>query len=630
MATQDELQAAVAAVTEKKRRLREAFDRLVSCAPVPVPFRWEDVDAHLAAIFRHLGSTHADVIAIAGGPATAAHHFQFQHTVKEEQDQERRVGRGASEEGQGSNAEEGRSASSHQERGEEEGEVREASVARPDREADEAGNILGAEAVPEQLDDEKEDDMGTIVASPHQRNDGIEMVVEEEEEAVKGNADREGREDEAEEGEWRQQHPHAAGGGETSSALAKAVAAACANMDPSALVDSLRVSGRSSPRAFLPALLGAPDPHALLVRAVGGVLDMASAERDASKWWCANCVALVECAPRLPAPSPDALAHAKRLAGRWKEMVVAGPAGGGDTGGMAGWGLLTFIASYDIAPEFDADEVIRLFGDIASELFRVMESSSELFVALHYSVDHFIENGQPIDAIRLARTFGLTGKYTPLAIMNDYIENAKKDAEDILSKESYTPESRKQAMAKKVDALIFSWSAIDGYDMDSVQRSRIKAEITQLLHKYANKQQSLAGVPASISSSHQQQKFQEEYRQRPPVEQETQQRKAHELQQETEEKQHHQQRKAQETQHQHIQDQQETQKREMWQNRKRRRQNKNRKRKQRRQNLQQQSKRPRLPPYVRPGVGNQHGQPFSGGRFAACATTIPPYYWSMG
>lgn len=58
------------------------------------------------------------------------------------------------------------------------------------------------------------------------------------------------------------------------------------------------------------------------------------------------------------------------------------------------------------------------------------------------SVDHFIENGQPIDAIRLARTFGLTGKYTPLAIMNDYIENAKKDAEDILSKESYTPESR--------------------------------------------------------------------------------------------------------------------------------------------------------------------------------------------
>lgn len=57
------------------------------------------------------------------------------------------------------------------------------------------------------------------------------------------------------------------------------------------------------------------------------------------------------------------------------------------------------------------------------------------------SINHFIENGQPLDAIRLAHTFSLTDKYPPLAIMNDYIENAKKTAEDILSKESYTLES---------------------------------------------------------------------------------------------------------------------------------------------------------------------------------------------
>ena len=182
-------------------------------------------------------------------------------------------------------------------------------------------------------------------------------------------ADRERREDEAEEGEWLQ-HPHDVGGGETS-ALTRAVAAACANMDPSALVDALCLSGRSSLRAFLPALLGAPDPHVLLVRAVGGFLDLASAGpgRDASEWW-ANCVALIECAPRLAAPSADALAQAKRLAGHWKEMVVAGPAGAGGRGigGMAGWGLLTFIASYNIVPEFDADEIVRLFDNIAPQV----------------------------------------------------------------------------------------------------------------------------------------------------------------------------------------------------------------------------------------------------------------------
>ncbi|CAD6205768.1 unnamed protein product [Miscanthus lutarioriparius] len=337
-----------------------------------------------------------------------------------------------------------------------------------------------------------------------------------EEAAVNANAARECREDEAEEGEWLQ-HPHAAGGGETS-ALTRAVAAACANMDPSALVDVLRLSGRSSLRAFLPVLLGAPDPHALLVRAVGGFLDLASAPlgRDTSEWW-ANCVALIECAPRLVAPSPDALAQAKRLAGHWKEMVVAGPAGAGgrDIGGMAGWGLLTFIASYSIAPEFDADEIIRLFDNIAPQvkdncvelckrlgLIGKMNGTSSSTSTLNDEftcliskaqfINHFIENGQPLDAIRLAYTFSLTDKYPPLTIMNDYVVNAKKTAEDILSKESYTLESLNQAMAKKVDALIFSWSAVDGCDIDSVQRNSIKAEITQLLHKYANKQQSLA------------------------------------------------------------------------------------------------------------------------------------------
>ena len=57
------------------------------------------------------------------------------------------------------------------------------------------------------------------------------------------------------------------------------------------------------------------------------------------------------------------------------------------------------------------------------------------------SINHFIENGQPLDAIRLACTFNLTHKYPPLTIMSDYVENAKKIAEDILSKESYTLES---------------------------------------------------------------------------------------------------------------------------------------------------------------------------------------------
>lgn len=67
------------------------------------------------------------------------------------------------------------------------------------------------------------------------------------------------------------------------------------------------------------------------------------------------------------------------------------------------------------------------------------------------SVDHLIENGQPVDgishliengklldAIKLAR---LTDKYPPLSLMNEYVEKAKKTAQEILSREGDSPDS---------------------------------------------------------------------------------------------------------------------------------------------------------------------------------------------
>lgn len=52
------------------------------------------------------------------------------------------------------------------------------------------------------------------------------------------------------------------------------------------------------------------------------------------------------------------------------------------------------------------------------------------------SVGHLIEHGQQLVAIRLACTLNLTDKYTPLSIMEDYIQNAKETAQEILSMES--------------------------------------------------------------------------------------------------------------------------------------------------------------------------------------------------
>ncbi|CAN6287594.1 unnamed protein product [Urochloa humidicola] len=631
MATQAELEAAVAALRGKRRRLREAFDRLAACAPVLVPFRWEDLDAHLASVaarFGHcrfeveLGSPHAAedaAAAAAEGAATARNLVEHLEAEDEEQGRERR---GAWEEGEGSNAEEGeedRGASLDQERREEEeGKVREASGARPDcdREADEAGNgkaqVAAIEASPEQGE---EDAMAATVASPRlgEGDEDTEMM-----EAADASADQYGSDDEPEEGELPRPHPHpraqAVGGGEA------------------ALTSLLCLSGRSSLRArreFLPALRGAADPHALLVRAVGGFL-AASAPRKTNRFW-ENCVALIECAPRLAAPSAGALEEAGRVAREWKEMVVGKPwSCGGETpmSRMAGWGLLTFLDSYSIALEFDADEITRLFGNLAPQTKNTCLELCErlgLIEKMTDSINHFIENGQPLDAIRLAHTFNLTHKYPPLTIMKDYVENAKKTAEDILSKES-SLESLNQVMAKNVNALIFSWSAIDGCNIDPAHRNSIKAEITHLLHKYANKQQSLAGVSAFISSTHQQHNFQDQYHEQLQMPLEQQQR-PQVLQQIPGEEQRHQ--KPQDMQQQHPQNRQEQGW--AWQRRKGRKQsNKNRTRQQRRQRQQERNKRPRLSSYVRPGIHNQRGQPFSGSQRApfTARTRSPPYFGS--
>jgi hypothetical protein len=45
-----ELGAAVAALPGKRDALREAFDRLAASSPSPLPFAWEDVDAHLSSL----------------------------------------------------------------------------------------------------------------------------------------------------------------------------------------------------------------------------------------------------------------------------------------------------------------------------------------------------------------------------------------------------------------------------------------------------------------------------------------------------------------------------------------------------------------------------------------------------
>jgi hypothetical protein len=65
-------------------------------------------------------------------------------------------------------------------------------------------------------------------------------------------------------------------------------------------------------------------------------------------------------------------------------------------------------------------------------------------------------------------------------------------------------------MTKQVNALILSWRAVDEYNIESVHRNSIKAEITRLLHEYAHRRQSLSDASSPALNEEQQEQCQQE------------------------------------------------------------------------------------------------------------------------
>ncbi|KAM0916961.1 hypothetical protein ACQ4PT_009808 [Festuca glaucescens] len=266
-------------------------------------------------------------------------------------------------------------------------------------------------------------------------------------------------------------------------------------MDTSTLADMLYWRNMSFSRArsqFLLALLGAAEPHALVVGAVRDFLFRTDPKNN-THW--DNCGSLLHCARELTdEPFAGTLEQANRLAEVWKEMIGK-PESSRDLGRLAVWGLLRFLVLYNITLEFDAYEIIHHLGSIPAKKKRHCIELCNRLGLIHTmtdSVNHLIQNGQQLDAIRLACVLNLTDKYPPLSMMNEYVDKAKKTAQEILSMESDSPESLNQAMTKQINALMLSWRAVDEYNIESVHRNSIKAEITRLLHEYAHKRQSLS------------------------------------------------------------------------------------------------------------------------------------------
>ncbi|KAF0922075.1 hypothetical protein E2562_024648 [Oryza meyeriana var. granulata] len=351
--TMAELEAAIAVLTAKKQRLREAFDSLVVCSPIRIPFRWDHIDAHVSSIqsfiaarFRQLQALQpAAAVGTAMAIPTTASCLErtVEHLVDVVEVQEPHVEHHV-DEGNGGG----------------EGGLREKGCLDVEAEEEENRMVEVASEAPNGEEEEKEKMGEPINVSP---NEEIHGKCTNAKDAMEMSADKDDGETKtaaaAELEVAIYPIPAFTGGGGAEASARRSLAAACANMDSSSLACILCLSGSSciifTRRHFFPALLGAPEPQVLVVRAVRDLL--AGTEPIEDSVW-ESCVELLSCVPKLAvALSADTLEQANLLAKDWKEMIASK-----NLGRLAVWGLFNFLVSYNIVLDFDVEEIIHFFG----------------------------------------------------------------------------------------------------------------------------------------------------------------------------------------------------------------------------------------------------------------------------
>ncbi|XP_062208965.1 uncharacterized protein LOC133910666 [Phragmites australis] len=585
-----ELEVAIAALPAKKDALREAFDRLAACSPFPLPFAWEDLDAHISSLQSSISLRFRQLRVLeAGRPAPAVpapaetlddgktknqdqeeeaseeEEWEEVEEVVDEEMQETDDEMDKNQEGEMNKADDNmgndrkddkEAREQEEEEVEEEEEIEEEEEVEEDKEEEEADDKIGnktedeKEAIEEEVASEKEEqDADDEVANEEQNTQDDMKVSKDKEEsyeeqdtdmdevvakkasAVQVKGHEACGEEQEEEEESQEEEQCAKNANKTPPDASKDLVAACASMNIRKLVKFV-CNSITLRQEFPVAMRHAPDAAALALHVVK--LFLHNNKLKTNKVW-GKCVGLIQCVPAAAAkPSVDTLEQAKRVAKDWKEMIEK-PRSYGDLGVLASWGLLYFLISYDIVSEFDTNEIMRLFGTVPRK--QLKNNTRHLCKGLGLAdritdlIDYLIGNGQDLDAVHLAHVFNLVDKYPPVSLLKGYLEKSKQTVMEIFEK-NMTRKSQNQVIAKEVDSLRVAQNVVKQHITDSSQSSIILVEIKNLLDDYAKKKRGLANAStASTSNSQQQEKQSYKKRKKEEQEQEQEQHNGQESQQ---------------------------------------------------------------------------------------------------
>ncbi|XP_002960412.2 FRIGIDA-like protein 3 [Selaginella moellendorffii] len=228
------------------------------------------------------------------------------------------------------------------------------------------------------------------------------------------------------------------------------------------------------------ALKCAVDPARMVVVALEAYLpDPSSSTRKASDASASRraCILLLECLqvvladPVLGVDHPVVPSHvkevAKDMAEKWRSrMDVQKDAAGGSS--LDAQAFLQLLATFGISSEYDEEELCGLISAIARRkktpaLCRAIGLSARIPAI----VDKLVEDGKPIEALSMAKEFGIMDRIQPVSLLKNYLKDARRIAHSMLKSGHSPAAAQNDSMMKELSATRSVLKCIEEYNLEA-------------------------------------------------------------------------------------------------------------------------------------------------------------------
>ncbi|KAK1583244.1 hypothetical protein Q3G72_022132 [Acer saccharum] len=227
----------------------------------------------------------------------------------------------------------------------------------------------------------------------------------------------------------------------------------CEKMDGRGLIKYINnhSKDRDSIRVELgDAFRSSPDPGMMVLDAMEvfyGSNKKARCHKDSNRW---SCLLLLEVLMGIEVNIDNAVKEkAKKLAFEWKGKVRMD-----EESGLEAFGFLHLVGTYGLGSEFEKNDLVEYLllvawyrqGTLLCKAVGLGDKVQDL-------IQKLIDSGKQLLAIKYIFEFEMTDKYPPVALLEAYVNETKKLAENLFREKKNTLGAQNEAVFKEVNAL---------------------------------------------------------------------------------------------------------------------------------------------------------------------------------